>query len=328
MSKFNSENIPSFSVDNAMSVTPPPLDRVFRGMLAGTVGAMVSPGGAGKSFLAFGMAIGIACGRDLTESLDIGKIGKVTYYNAEDGQDILHTRINAISQYLTPEEKKLVVENMTICPLVSQFPWLLDDKAQVQQPVLDYLIKQSEGQRLIIIDTMRRFHAADENSSSAMATLVAVLEEIAQKTGAAVLFLHHTNKSALSDDGGDNQGASRGSSVLVDNARYVLNISGMPRPKNNGENRQNGQLISENARKYYLRLNDSKINNAVKNDETWLFRRPGGVLVKANFDEATEFPFLLDSIRPATPAPVPEKKGVKAKKEESDNVQEKLKNLF
>lgn len=318
MSKFNSENIPSFSVDDAMTITPPPLDRVFRGMLAGTVGALVSPGGTGKSFLALEAAVGIACGRDLTESLDIGKIGTVTYFNAEDGLGILHTRINAISQYLLPEEKKLVVENMTICPLVSQFPWLLDDKAQIQQSVFDYLVKQSEGQRLIIIDTMRRFHAADENSSSAMATLVAVLEEIAQKTGAAVLFLHHTNKSGLSDDG-DNQGASRGSSVLVDNARYVLNASVMPKPINKGENRYNGQLISDSARKYYLRLNDSKINNAAKSDETWLFRRPGGILVKATFTEATEFPFLVDSIKTATPAPVPEKKGIKTKKEENRN---------
>jgi len=193
------------------------------------------------------------------------------------------------------------------------------------------LSKRSEGQRIIIIDTMRRFHSADENSSSAMATLIAVLEEIAHKTGAAVLFLHHTNKAALGGDG-DNQGASRGSSVLVDNARYVLNASVMPKPLGRGENRHNGQLISENARKYYLRLNDSKINNAAKNDETWLFRRPGGVLIKANFTEALEFPFLIDksnlsasATSASNPAPIPVKKSASKANKVGDN---DIANLF
>ncbi|WP_432759877.1 AAA family ATPase, partial [Escherichia coli] len=46
---------------------PPPLDYVLPNMVAGTVGALVSPGGAGKSMLALQLAAQIAGGPDLLE---------------------------------------------------------------------------------------------------------------------------------------------------------------------------------------------------------------------------------------------------------------------
>ena len=44
---------------------PPPIDYVLPNMVAGTVGALVSPGGAGKSMLALQLAMQIAGGPDL-----------------------------------------------------------------------------------------------------------------------------------------------------------------------------------------------------------------------------------------------------------------------
>ena len=46
---------------------PPPIDYVLPNMVAGTVGALVSPGGAGKSMLALQLAAQIAGGPDLLE---------------------------------------------------------------------------------------------------------------------------------------------------------------------------------------------------------------------------------------------------------------------
>ncbi|MEJ8667500.1 MULTISPECIES: AAA family ATPase, partial [Gammaproteobacteria] len=40
----------------AFAAAPPPLDYVLPNMVAGTVGALVSPGGAGKSMLALQLA--------------------------------------------------------------------------------------------------------------------------------------------------------------------------------------------------------------------------------------------------------------------------------
>ncbi len=44
----------------AFAAAPPPLDYVLPNMVAGTVGALVSPGGAGKSMLALQLAAQIA----------------------------------------------------------------------------------------------------------------------------------------------------------------------------------------------------------------------------------------------------------------------------
>lgn len=51
----------------AFAAAPPPLDYVLPNMVAGTVGALVSPGGAGKSMLALQLAAQIAGGPDLLE---------------------------------------------------------------------------------------------------------------------------------------------------------------------------------------------------------------------------------------------------------------------
>lgn len=49
----------------AFAAAPPPLDYVLPNMVAGTVGALVSHGGAGKSMLALQLAAQIAGGPDL-----------------------------------------------------------------------------------------------------------------------------------------------------------------------------------------------------------------------------------------------------------------------
>ncbi len=67
----------------AFAAAPPPLDYVLPNMVAGTVGALVSPGGAGKSMLALQLAAQIAGGPDL---LEVGELptGPVIYLPAED----------------------------------------------------------------------------------------------------------------------------------------------------------------------------------------------------------------------------------------------------
>ena len=79
----------------------------------------------------------------------------------------------------------------------------------------------------MVLDTLRRFHIEEENSSGPMAQVIGRMEAIAADTGCAVVFLHHANKSASMMGNGDQQQASRGSSVLVDNIRWQSYLSGM-----------------------------------------------------------------------------------------------------
>lgn len=73
----------------AFAAAPPPLDYVLPNMVAGTVGALVSPGGAGKSMLALQLAAQIAGGPDL---LEVGELptGPVIYLPAEDPPTAIH----------------------------------------------------------------------------------------------------------------------------------------------------------------------------------------------------------------------------------------------
>jgi len=88
---------------------PPPIDYVLPNMVAGTVGALVSPGGAGKSMLALQLAAQIAGGPDL---LEVGELptGRVIYLPAEDPPVAIHHRLHALGAHLSAEERQAVAD--------------------------------------------------------------------------------------------------------------------------------------------------------------------------------------------------------------------------
>ena len=58
--------------------------------------------------------------------------------------------------------------------------------------------------RLVVIDTLRRFHQLDENDGGHMAGLLAYMEQLCRENSTTVLFLHHTSKAGALN-GGDAQ---------------------------------------------------------------------------------------------------------------------------
>jgi RecA-family ATPase len=87
------------------------------------------------------------------------------------------------------------------------------------------LTRVCEGARLVMLDPIRRFHTCDENDSGAMTALVQMLQELASRTQAAVVFAHHTNRASQQMGQGDTAGAARGSTALTDGVRWQLNLS-------------------------------------------------------------------------------------------------------
>ena len=105
----------------AFAAAPPPLDYVLPNMVAGTVGALVSPGGAGKSMLALQLAAQIAGGPDL---LEVGELptGPVIYLPAEDPPTAIHHRLHALGAHLSAEERQAVADGLLIQPLIGSLP--------------------------------------------------------------------------------------------------------------------------------------------------------------------------------------------------------------
>lgn len=105
-----------------------------------------------------------------------------------------------------------------------------------------------------------------------MAQVIGRMEAIAAETGCSIIFLHHANKSAAMAGAGDQQQASRGSSVLVDNIRWQAYLSGMTAAE------AETWGVDDNQRAYFVRFGVSKANYGSPFQERWLRRHEGGVL--------------------------------------------------
>jgi len=250
-------------VNHAFTVEPPAIDFVLPGFVAGTVGSIVAPGATGKSFWSLQAAIQIAGGPD---SLGLGELdtGIVSIVAAEDPALIIRHRLHDLGSRLSPSERDRVAENLVIQPAVGQTIDVRDRRW------VETLIDLAENSRLLILDTFRRMQAADENSSSEMAEIVGILETIAEKSGASILFLHHTNKASMAGGGGDQQ-AARGSSVITDDCRWQSFLCCM----SEREARDFG--VTDERRKMYVRWGASKINYGAQIEDCWYRRGSDGL---------------------------------------------------
>lgn len=268
----------------AFNDPPPPIDYVLPNMVVGTVGALVSPGGAGKSMLILQLAAQVAGGPDL---LEVGELptGAVVYLPAEDPPAAIHHRLHALGAHLTADQRRAVADGLLIEPLIGKCPNVM------ARDWFDGLKRAAEGRRLMVLDTLRRFHIEEENASGPMAQVVGRMEAIAAETGCAIVFLHHANKGAAMAGAGDQQQASRGSSVLVDNIRWQAYLSGMTR----AEAEEWG--VDEGQRGFFVRYGVSKANYGAPFQECWFRRHEGGVLKPAVLErQKHQSPAKLKSI--------------------------------
>ncbi|MHB8989218.1 MAG: helicase RepA family protein [Desulfobulbia bacterium] len=255
----------------AFDQEPPPIDEVLPGLVAGTVGILAGPGATGKSMWALQAAIAIAGGPDLLQ-LGVWEKGIVHYIAAEDPESIIIHRLYALGEHIKIDYRTSLSRMLVISSLMGLRLDIMNAN-HVQQ-----IIDNTAGSRLVIIDTLNRVHALEENSNGDMGQLTAQLEYIARLTGAAVLHLHHVSKSAARL-GDDDQHAARGASALSDNARWAAGLRGM----SEGEAAKRG--ISAAQRHKYVRWSVVKCNYSVAPFERWYERREGGILMPTDLPE-------------------------------------------
>ncbi len=274
----------AIDVLEAFEHEPPTLDFIWPGFLAGTVGALVAPGATGKSFWALEAAMSIACsvaGGDLV-GLAPAHTGRVVYLAGEDPPPALVRRIHAIGQHLGHAARQAIAENLALEPIMGKRLNIMDDAH------LRRVIEYSAGARLIVLDTLSRIHALDENSNGNMAHLVAVLEHVAATTGASVLYLHHVSKGSVREGQTDQQQAARGASALIDNARWCGYVAKMTeqeaeRMSDRGFDRS---PIGNDRRGLFVRFGVSKQNYDATPLDRWYQRHSGGVLLPVELQDA------------------------------------------
>ncbi|HRH81908.1 MAG TPA: helicase RepA family protein [Thiobacillaceae bacterium] len=256
----------------------PPLDFVLPGLLPGALGLLVAPGGTGKSFLAIDSAVSIALGRPIAGGLfAAGKPAKVVYLAGEESDRLLAERLRCSLNLAEIGSDRL--SNLILLPMSGEDSRLINSGKVTE--LFNELQALATGARLIILDPMRRLHDGDENNSADMTRMVVALENLGKQTGAAILGLHHANR-ASSDM--SSQHASRGSSALVDGARWQINLSRMD------EKSAESLSIPETERYQYLALDFAKSNYLPPRPRSWLKRQPGGAFQLVDFTQSRQKP--------------------------------------
>lgn len=245
---------------------PVPFDCIWPGFVAGTVGVLYGPGGTGKSMLAVELAIAVAIGVDVAGITGACATGPVVYLTAEDPEQAIRHRLYALSRHHVSASDWERVKHALLFKFVGgEVPDLMRDTT--------YLQEAAQGARLLILDTMRRFHDGDENDSRAMKLLLAKIEAVAHQTGCAILIIHHASKVATLNHHVANQGAAKGSSVIIDHARFAAALSEVP--KRDAATSKNDADNQTSCARYTI----TKINYAPNPGPTVLRRTAEGVLV-------------------------------------------------
>ncbi len=260
---------------DAFTQPPPQPDFVLPGLVAGTVGALVSPGATGKSFFALEIAVAVAGGTDLLQ-LGIQKHGQVLVVAAEDPATILQSRMHSIGQRLNVADREAVIERMDLLPAMALGIDLFGEQAEIWTRTLT---ERASGCRLVVIDTLSRVHTGEENERRDAARVMRNLERIAAATGAAVLFLHHITKAVALGGQGDQQQAARGSSVWIDESRWA----GFLKTMDQAEAKK--WPVAEELRRNFVRYGVNKANYCSPVLDVWLRRDLGGVLVPAELEK-------------------------------------------
>jgi len=268
----------------ALAKGPQELDFVWPGFLAGTVGALVAPGGTGKSFFALQAVIALACsetGGDLLE-LAPPRCGKVVYLAAEDPEPILAGRAYAIGQHLSKAARATLAANLRIKPILGKRVNLMDEGP------LRRVIETCRGNRLIVLDTLSRLHQLDENSNGDMAALMSVLEYMAAQTGSAVLYLHHVSKGSAREGKVDQPQAARGASALVDNVRWCGYLASMSEAEaEHLSDQKRGRAPIGERRSSFVRFGVSKQSYGAHPPDRWYQRQEEGLLLPVELYDVT-----------------------------------------
>lgn len=245
-------------------VLPPPV-YVLPSLRPRTVGLIVAQESTGKSFLALEIGLAKATGYDVT-GIGVTGPGSVVYFSKEDPPEIIEERLQSIGPFIESGEALARSDGLEIVSLYGKPATLVSGKTMVNEKLVRQIIKAGSGKDLLIFDTLRKLHDLEENSSGEMKVLLEIFDRIALETGAAVLLIHHTNKSAnLNGQQGD-QSSARGSNAIVGNTRWSLHL----------------ETVKGDSGEKRIKVSIPRASYGPEGGEWWLERTEGGVLVQSN----------------------------------------------
>lgn len=243
-------------------------------LVRGELTVIGSPGGAGKSSLAIGMAICVATNRELLGEKIRGGAGlKALVINGEDSTDEIRRRVHAFCLAHSVDERDLI--DLTIAGAddawVQRISFLTTNErgmSALNQGGLDALQLALDALHpdVIVLDPLVSFCAGGNmNDNSVMSSVMRKLKEIAARNQCAVIIVHHTRKGG---DAGNVETIS-GAAAITNLARRAI----MPAPLTDDDIKRLGILPSE--RYQYFKLVDAKSNLVPRAGDSPLYRLLG-----------------------------------------------------
>ena len=203
-------------------------------------GLVAAIGGLGKSFILLDLCMKVAGGDQAMHSEQAfgGKVarnGKVVFFGAEDSAASMHRRIANISDQTLRDR---AAANLFVVPMPDAGgpqPFIEQVMGQynvtpVYSSLRDQLLAMGDV-ALIVIDPLQAFAAADINTDPAAAQFWwSLMSEMCVSVGANVLVSHHMRKDGSFSISKSMQAreAIRGTTALVDGARWVYGLWNMP----------------------------------------------------------------------------------------------------
>ena len=205
--KHPKTNKPTIHWANEYATQPKPLEWVVQGVInKGSLNIWYGDPGVGKTWAAIDLCVAIANNEGEWLSRKI-KSGTVLIVDEESGENRLANRV-----YMTRRGHGAEAD----IPLAFTSFELFNFREEAQADRLAQTIRDT-GAILVIVDTLADVTmGADENSVKDMLPALINLRRVAEETGAAIVVLHHPNKS----------GSVRGSSSILGKCDSLVKVSG------------------------------------------------------------------------------------------------------
>lgn len=255
------------------NIAPPPRDWLIQDMcLNGKSAILAGLSGVAKSQLTVQLAMAVATGEPFAGRAT--KAGQVLYLSGEEDRDELQRRTNAVIRHegLPQRQIDLLRQNLFAFPLVGEDIRFTAGKsgALAETDFAKEVIEaanEHEALRLIILDHAGLIHGGDFSAKHDAAVTMRVVNHICEVTGAVVLLVAHSPKSAINAAEPD---ASMifGSTAFVEQARggWIMTTMTEEQAKPFG--------IRKERRTDYVALTGVKANYTKVGQEFWFRKIP------------------------------------------------------
>lgn len=268
---------------------PPRFDFILPGLKRRSVGAIIAPGGVGKSFLALELCVEVSTQfkanlLDLpmpnSPSYDDDRLLNSMYITREDEPEVIAKRMHSIHKLVKPELRKRLYAGVFMQSFygIAADPYLIDKNGDKNIEWINAFKSGLSYMDICFIDTLSLFHSGVENDNDSMKLVIEVFKQIAKESDTAIMLIHHANKQSVLTGKNDEQQASRGASALTDNIRCQYNLRTMTKEEEE-------EVYDEPCRKRWVYFTNSKVNYdeaADADSSIWFYRDPEneGVLIR------------------------------------------------